>query len=189
MILLPRRCALLEPGSRIHLMQKKIAAMTGAGDCLRGSSVAGDYDAAAGGIKAVAIRKIPGAVGHGKGSDFYVGVLIDKAGLDFMRVDLIGSAVAVLQTFRANGHVLYIRGLYVGGHIGDAWRTVEFQRARTAFDGGSEIEIRQARRVVRVEVRGEDDFQVLWRERGDVLVAGGSGGATHHARAEINEVG
>src|ERR1044071_2528741 len=170
-------------------MHQKIAAVAGAGDGLSGSGVTGDHDAAVRGIKAVSIRKVPGAVSHGKGSDVDVGVLIDKAGMNLMRVDLVGIAVAVLQTFGPNSYVLYVSCLYVGGHIGDAVRTVEFKRSRPAFDGGSEIEIRQSSRVVRMKVRSESDLQVLWGERGDVLVACGSGGTTHHARAEVNEIG
>src|SRR5689334_12431389 len=120
-------------------MQKKIATVAGAGNCLRGSRVAGDHNAAVGGIKAVSISKIPGAVSDGEGSHFDVGILIDKARLDFMRVDLIGSSVSVFQTFSANGHVLYVSCLYVGGHIGDAGRAVELQRSRPAFHSGREI--------------------------------------------------
>src|SRR5690349_24993325 len=124
-------------------MYKKIAAVAGAGDGLSGSGVTGDHNAAIGGIETVSIRKIPSAVGHGKGSHFDICILVDKARLDFMRVDLIGRAVAVLQTFGPNSYIFYVSCLYVGGHSGDAGRAVEFQRSGTAFDGGSEIKVRQ----------------------------------------------
>src|SRR5690348_786533 len=111
-------------------MQKKVASVASAHDCLRRSRIAGDHDAAVCEVKTISIRKIPAAVGHGKGSYFDVGVLIDNARLDFMRVDHIGSAATVFQTFSSNGHVLYVSCLYVSGHIGDSGRTVEFQRPR-----------------------------------------------------------
>jgi len=163
--------------------------MAGAGNCLRGSRVTGDHDAAVCGIKTVAIRKIPGAVSDGKSAHGDIRVFIDNAGMNFMRIDVICVGVSVFQTVDANVDIFYISGLYVARHGSDARRAIEFQRSGTAFDRRCEIEVRQAGSMVRVQVRGEDDFQVLWRERGDVLVSGGSSGAADHAGTEVNEIG
>ena len=57
-----------------------------------------------------------------------------------------------------NVHVLYIGGLNVARHIRDTGRAIEFQRSGPAFHGGSEIKIRQAGGVVRMQVRGKYDF-------------------------------
>src|ERR1041385_4509260 len=188
MVFLPGRRALLEPHCGIDLMQKKIAAVARADDCLRRRGVTGDHNAPVGGVKPVAVRKIPGAVCDGKSSHFDVGVLVDNARMNLMRVDVICLRVSVLQTVNANIHVFYISGLNVARHSCNAQRPVEFQRSGTALDGWTEVEVREAGCVVRMQVRGKDDLQVPGGERGDVLVTGGSGGATNHSRAEIDKI-
>ena len=105
-----------------------------------------------------------------------------------MRVDVIRLRVSVLQAVDANVDVFYISRLNMARHVGDSGRAIEFQRSGTAFHGGSEIKVRQAGSVVRMQVRGKNDFEILWRERGNVLVAGGSSGATHHARTKVDEI-
>jgi hypothetical protein len=76
----------------------------------------------------------------------------------------------------------------VSRHIRDARRAIEFQRSGPAFHGGSEIKIGQAGSVVRMQVRGKYDPEIFWRERGNGLVSGGSGGATYHAGTKVNEI-
>ena len=60
-------------------MHQEIAAVAGAGNCLRGSRVTGDHDAAVCGVKTVSIRKIPGAVSHGKSTHGDIRVFVDDA--------------------------------------------------------------------------------------------------------------
>jgi hypothetical protein len=42
--------------------------------------------------------------------------------------------------------------------------------------------------MVRMQVRSKYDLQVLWRERGNGLVSGGSSGAPYHAGTEVDEI-
>ncbi len=162
--------------------------MASADDCLRGSRVTGDHDAAVCRIKTIAIRKIPCAMRHGKSAHGNVRVFVNDSRMNLMRVDVICIRVSVFQAVDANVHVFYISRLNVARHRGDAGRAIEFQRSGTAFYGRSEIKIGQASSVVRMQVRGKDDFQIFWRERDDVLVAGGSSGASHHARTKVDKI-
>ena len=163
--------------------------MAGAGDCLRRSRVARDHDTAVGGVKAVSKREVPSAMGDGESTHGNIRVFVNNSRMNLMRVDVIRLGVSVLQAVDTNVDVFHIGRLNVACHAGDSRWAVEFQRSGTAFHGGREIEIRQTGGVVGMQVRGENDFEVLGRERVDVFVAGGSGGASHHSGAEIDEIG
>ena len=86
-------------------MHQKIAAVAGTDNVLCRAGVTGDHDAAVGSVKAVSIRKIPGAVRDGKGTHSYVCVFVDDAGMNLMRVDVICLRVSVFQAVDPNVEV------------------------------------------------------------------------------------
>src|ERR1700704_6127102 len=102
MILLPCGRALLEPCCRINFMHQVIATIASADNCLCRSRVTGDHNAAVCRVKAVAISKVPCAMGNGKGVDGNIGVLVNDSRTNFMRVDFVGPGVSMLQSVSSN---------------------------------------------------------------------------------------
>ncbi len=105
-----------------------------------------------------------------------------------MRVDVVSLRVSVLQSVDANVHIFDISRLNMPRHARDSGRAVEFQRSRTALHSGREIEIGKAGSMVRMQVRGKNDFEILGGERRDIFVASGSSSASHHAWTKVDEI-
>src|SRR5260370_7666301 len=70
----------------------------------------------------------------------------------------------------------------------DSWGVVGLQRHATSERPGSENQVRVANRMVRVQMRNENNAQVCRLQSGDSSVGDSGLGAPHDAGAEVNQV-
>ena len=88
----------------------------------------------------------------------------------------------------ANPDVLGVRGQQVIGHRPQAARSPDLERLAPLEHPRAQDQIREAERVVGMQVRHEDARQLVGGERGNAAVALGGGRAPHHAHAHVHQV-
>ena len=135
----------------------------------------------------------PLAVMHGKRRHRHVLVLVNDAWQDLMHVHFVSGSVGMFDVpslalnLRPDVDVLLVRLEDMFRHVAGSWRAINLKWFLPSHNPGREDQVREAERVIGMEMGEKADPEVYWFQSSDTFLAS-SRSLPDDPGAKINEI-